>query len=310
MEKVAGLRRPLTGLGLVAMAQVVGFAVVYELTVQTLPGRRFADTSLRGALRLGSIAADTVDAVLDWVSAASLFGAMAAVATVALVRLARVQGLAAIGLMVTANATTWMLKEILLLRPDVGLDEVAPSTLNSLPSGHSTAVFSAAAALGFVAPPRARPVVVLVGTGAAAVTGLATMVAGWHRAGDSMAAFLVVGFWTTVAAGVVVVLGGPRGSARSAPGWAALRLPAVFSLGAVALGGLIALALDAVPPVRDSTPGSLLALLAAVLLVAGAAGAVAVGILGSLFLMDSAPRRPGASMRRGRHPGDGSGLPG
>ena len=33
MQTLTELRRPLTGLGLVAVAYVVGFAVVYELTV-------------------------------------------------------------------------------------------------------------------------------------------------------------------------------------------------------------------------------------------------------------------------------------
>ncbi len=288
MQTLTDRRRPLTGLVLVALAYVLGFAGVYELTVRTLSGRRFADLALRGALRAGSIAAGTVDAVLDVVSVAFLLGAMAIVATVALVRLARLQGLAAIGLMVTANATTWLLKEVLLQRPDIGLDEIAPSTHNSLPSGHSTAVFSAVVALAFVTPARGQPPVVLAGAGAATVTGLATMVAGWHRAGDSVAAFLVVGFWTTVAAGVVVVLRGSRESAPPPVSPHVLRWPAVLAVGALLLAGTIVLVLGAAQPVRDSTVGSLIALLAAVLAVSAAAGGAAVGILGSLLLRDSA----------------------
>ncbi len=294
MQKLTELRRPLTGLGLVAVAYVVAFAIVYELTVQTLPGRRFGDLSLRGALLAGAIAAGTVDAVLDVVSVASLLGAMAVVATVALVRLARLQGLAAIGIMVTANASTWLLKEVLLPRPDLGLDEIAPATLNSLPSGHSTAVFSAAAALAFVTPTRAQPPVVLAGAGAATATGLATMSAGWHRAGDSMAAFLVVGFWTTVAASLVVVLRSPGGLPPSRVTLGVLRWPAAYAVGALILAGTLALALDAAPPVRENIAGSLLALVAAILLVSGAASGAAVGILGSLRLMDPTAPKGGA----------------
>ncbi len=288
MQTTTELRRPLTGLGVVALACVVGVAAVYLLTVRTLPGRRFADLSLRGALDAGALAAGTVDAVLDVVSAASLLGAMAVVATVALVRLARVLGLAAVGLMVAANASTWLLKEVLLARPDVGLDEVAPATLNSLPSGHSTAVFSAVAALAFVTPARAQPTVVLAGAAAATVTGLATMVAGWHRAGDSMAAFLVVCFWTAVAAAAVVLVRGPRVPATASVSPTVLRWPSVVTVAALVLGGTVALGLQAAPVVRDSAAGSPLALVAAVLLVTAAAGAAAVGILGSLLLRDSA----------------------
>ncbi len=290
-----GLRRPLRGLGLLAVVYVGLFAAVYALTVQTLPGRRFGDLSLRGAILTGSITAGTVDAVLDVVSVASLLGAMAVVATVALVRLARLQGLAAIGIMVTANASTWLLKEVLLSRPDLGLDETAPVTLNSMPSGHTTAVFSAVAALAFVTPTRAQPPVVLAGAGVATATGLATMLAGWHRAGDSVAAFLVVGFWTTVAAAVVVVLRRPRGPASSPVTPAALRWPAAYAVGAVVVAGILALGLDAARLVADSTAGSLLALLAAVLLVSGAASGAAVGILGSLHLMEATVHDPGAA---------------
>ena len=194
----------------------------------------------------------------------------------------------------TANATTWLLKEVLLPRPDLGLDEVAPATLNSLPSGHSTAVFSAAAALAFVTPTRAQPPVVLAGAGAATATGLATMIAGWHRAGDSMAAFLVVGFWTSVAASAVVVLRRSRALSSSPVTPAMLRWPAAYAVAALVLAGILALALDAAPLVSDSTPGSLLALLAAVLLVSGAASGAAVGILGSLHLMDATVPEKGA----------------
>jgi membrane-associated phospholipid phosphatase len=290
------LRRPLAGLVLVAVAYGVGLAVVYGLTVQTLPGRRLGDLSLRGAVLTDTIMAGTVDAVLDVVSAASLLGAMAVVATVALVRLARPRGLAAVGIMVTANATTWLLKDVVLSRPDFGLDEITPATLNSLPSGHSTAVFSAVAALAFVLPARVRPPVMLVGAGAATLTGLATMVAGWHRAGDSVAAFMVVGFWTTVAAVVVVVLGARPGYHPSSVGATVLRWPAVFAVGAVVLGSALALALDAAPLLRDSIAGTGVAMLAAILLVSGAASGAAVGILGSLFLMDSADPEPGAAL--------------
>lgn len=288
-DRLTAVRRPLTGLALVASAYVVAFVIVYYATVHTQPGRHFGDAALRGALLTNRAVTGTVDAVLDVVSAASLVGAVAVVATVALVRLARLQGLAAIGLMVGANASTWLLKEVLLSRPDLGLDEVAPTTLNSMPSGHSTAVFSAVAALVFVLPPLWRPPTALFGAGVATLTGLATMSAGWHRAGDSMAAFLVVGFWTAAAAATVTLLG-ERREGRPGPTTrpALLRWLGVFAVGAVILGSAIALAMDAAPSLRDSAAGQVLDLVAAAVLISGTASGVVVGILVTLQLMESA----------------------
>ena len=188
-----GRSDPLVRIVLVGFAFGVGFLLVYYVTVRTIQGRLFGDASLRGALLTRSALADGSDTVLNVVSVASLLGAVALVATVALIRLERVRGLAAIGLLVGANVSTFVLKRYLLERPDLGIREVSPATLNSLPSGHATAVISASAALLFVVPTRWRYPTALAGLVVGTVTALATMSAGWHRAGDSMAAFLMVG---------------------------------------------------------------------------------------------------------------------
>ena len=99
-------------------------------------------------------------------------GAVAVVAIIALIRLDRIRGLAAIAVLVTANVATRLLKEHLLVRPDLGVDEVGPVTLNSLPSGHATAAFSAVAALLLVLPAAWRGSVALLGGGFATLTAL------------------------------------------------------------------------------------------------------------------------------------------
>ena len=129
--------RALMALGVLSAGYVGAFLLAYHLTVRTTSGRRFGDTSLRGALLTNRAVAGIVDTVLDVVSAASLFLVIAMVAAIALVRLDRLVGLAAVGLAVAANTTTWLLKGT-LPRPDLGLEEVTPATLNSMPSGHST----------------------------------------------------------------------------------------------------------------------------------------------------------------------------
>lgn len=259
-----------------ATAYAAGFVLVYYLSVRTVPGRRVSDASLRGAISSGASVRDTVDAILDIVSVGSLLGAVAVVALIALLRLDRVRGLAATSVLVTANVMTWLLKEHLISRPDLGVDEIAPATLNSLPSGHTTAAFSAVAALLIVLPAAVRVPVAMLGGAFATVTALATMFAGWHRPADAMAAFLVAGVCTMAAISLVVVLGGPRPHTTAR---APLRWGVPVSFGALVLGGTIAAGLTALGPIRDTLLGSLLAFLSAGLLIIGTLLAVLVSML-------------------------------
>lgn len=282
----------LAGIVLVGLGFALGFVLVYYVTVRTVQGRLFGDASLRGALLTRSALADGADTVLNVVSVASLLGAVALVATVALVRLERVLGLAAVGLLVGANVSTLVLKNYLLGRPDLRIPEVAPATLNSLPSGHATAVFSAFAALLFVVPTRWRYLASLAGLVVATVTALATMSAGWHRASDSVAAFLLVGVWTAIAAGVVLTVdtGDVRDRARFE--WPeSTRWLVVLCVASLALGLALGIALNTAGPIRDATPGSWLAFLVGCLLITGTGIAVLGGMLHVLDLMDT-PRSP------------------
>lgn len=277
----------LTRLGVLATVYAVLFAGLYFFTVRTVDGRLLGDASLRGALFTSPAVEDSVDAVLNVVSTASLLGAVALVAVIALLRLARFEGLAAVGMLVAANLSTMVLKDYLLTRPDLGLNEVAPATLNSLPSGHSTAAFSAVAALIFVLPRPWRSSAATIGAAYATVTGLATMSAGWHRAADAMAAFLLVGFWTTVAAMVVVAAGSASAPARSAEATASTaRWLGAAALGCLLLGAAMVASLVGAAPILDTTFGSWVAFTAAGLLIAGAAMGVLVGVLRALDLMD------------------------
>ncbi len=263
----------LARIGLVGLGFVGGFVLVYVVTVRTVEGRLFGDASLRGALLTRSALADASDVVLGVVSVASLLGALATVATIALVRLTPVGGVAAVGIMIGANGSAQVLKRFLLDRPDLGISEVAPATLNSLPSGHVTAVFSAVAAFVLVVPVRWRYAASLAGLLVALVTALATMSAGWHRAGDSMAAFLLVGAWAVVAA-VVVLVAEPRRAADPPFEWpSSVRWLVAAFVGAAGLGLGLGALLDAVGPLRDAPLGSFVAFCVGGLLI------VATGIL-------------------------------
>lgn len=280
----------LTWAAATATVYAVAFVLVYYLSVRTVRGRLVSDASLRGAISSGSSVQDTVEAILDIVSVGSLLGAIAVVAVIALVRLDRVRGLASIAVLVTANVSTWLLKEHLITRPDLGLDEVAPATLNSLPSGHTTAAFSAVAALLIVLPAAVRVPAAVLGGSFATVTASATMFAGWHRPADAMAAFLVVGVCTMGAIAVMVVLGGagPQASSRVRLHWWV-----ALSVGALILGGTLALGLSALAPIRDTLLGSLMAFLSAGLLVVGTILGVLAGMLRVLEVAEADGGRAG-----------------
>ena len=288
MRFVRGRRGSALRILLVGLLFGVAFAVVYYLTVRTLQGRLFGDASLRGALLTRSVMADSADTVLDVISVASLLAAVALVAMVALVQLARIQGLAAVGLLVGANLSTLLLKSYLLERPDFGIREVSPATLNSLPSGHVTAVFSAVAALMLVLPPRWRQPVALAGLVAAIITALATMSAGWHRAGDAMTALLVVGVWTAIAAGAVLIGVGAHPADPASLTWpSSARWLAVTSTGSFVLGLTLGAALNAAGHVRDATLGTGIAFLVSGLLIVGTGTVVLLGMLYVLAVMDT-----------------------
>ncbi len=295
---VSDISRPLAGIIVVGLVFAAGFVLVYVVTVRTVRGRLFGDASLRGAL-LTRAAAAGADTILNAVSVASLLGAVAMVATVALIRLERVRGLAAIGLLAGANLSALLLKGYLLDRPDLGLREVSPATLNSLPSGHATAVLSAFAALLFVTATTWRYPTALVGLLAATLTALATMSAGWHRAGDSMAAFLLVGVWTVIAAVPVVVAEASRSGTRPGFEWPpSARWLAVASAGLFTLGIAMGAALDAAGPIRGATLGSWVAFIVGGLLITGTGIVVVLGMLEVLAVVDAA-----SSPERRRSPG-------
>ncbi|HZW43187.1 MAG TPA: phosphatase PAP2 family protein [Dermatophilaceae bacterium] len=258
----------------------VGFVTVYALTVRTAPGRQFGDASLRGALLTRSGVAAAVDTVLGVVSVAALLGGITVVAMVALARLQRVPGGVAVGLVLAANASTWLLKNHLLSRPDLGLSEVTPATLNSLPSGHTTAVFSIAVAMLFVVPPRWRRTVAFAGGAASIVLALATMSAGWHRAGDSIAAFALVGAWAGLGALVVTALDAEvsRGVHRNGTDFLSRRWLVALTAGTGGVAACLAAGLVLIPVLRASAVGAMAAFLAGALLIVAAAVAVLIGV--------------------------------
>ncbi|MEO9137588.1 MAG: phosphatase PAP2 family protein [Jatrophihabitans sp.] len=277
-------RTPIVQAGVLAVLALAMFALVYWATVRTEPGRLFGDASLRGAIRTQSGLTNGVDQILGIVSVASLLAGIAAIALVALTRLRRSAGLVAVGIVAAANASTWVLKRYLLPRPDFGLAEISPATHNSLPSGHTTAVFSVVVAVLFVVPAQWRSRVALAGGATAVVVGLATMSAGWHRAGDSVAAFFLVDLWAAVGAVVAVVVGKVRrrNYLEDETPYRPPRRPFLIVAGAAVGGLMLATALVLVGSLRSSGAGSAFAFVAGALFIAAGAALALFAVLAVL----------------------------
>ena len=100
-----------------------------------------------------------------------------------------------------AIGTTQLLKHVLLTRPDFNFG----TAMNSFPSGHTTTAAAAMALMYVISPPKLRPAVGPLAWTFATVTGLATLICGWHRPSDIAAGFVVAGLWMVLACAILQV---------------------------------------------------------------------------------------------------------
>jgi membrane-associated phospholipid phosphatase len=188
----------------VAVTALIGFAVTCWLALFTARGQQYDETARQVLASTSSDTNTQLVELLQRISVVSAGIALAALLVVALVRGRLRVALAAAVLVAGANVSTELLKHYVLDRPDLGVG----TTSNSLPSGHTTVVFSLVLAAVLVAPRALRWLVALAGAGVGALAGLATVIAGWHRPADVIAAMLVTVIWAAVVSAVVA--GRPR----------------------------------------------------------------------------------------------------
>ena len=193
------------GVALAAVAALVG---VYVAFVQTHRGQRWDQLAL---YHLGQsvVPRDAVRTLLETVTVGGVAVILVVFVSVALVRRRWVLACAAVALVVGANLTTEVLKHDLLNRPDMGYGQ-----LNSLPSGHMTVVASLILAGLLVVPRGARWLVALAGSLAVTVTAVGTVVAGWHRPSDVVAALAITLAWGALIVAVLALTQGVEESTR------------------------------------------------------------------------------------------------
>lgn len=232
---------------LATVACVAALAATYLFFVRTTTGQFIDESALVEAVELSGTAGKAATKLLDWLPALSVVIASVVVVFVTVLRRRWAAAGIAIAACVGANLATQILKDMLPVRPDRGVETLE---LNSLPSGHTTMAASAAAAVFLMVSPRWRPLAGYLGGSFAVATGVSTLINQWHRPADVVAAFLVVGAFL-VPAGWLVMRSGPEWNVWDGYNrhWASARvwvaLPVVTGLAAA---GVAAYALLSIGP--------------------------------------------------------------
>ncbi|SIL32586.1 PA-phosphatase-like phosphoesterase [Mycobacteroides abscessus subsp. abscessus] len=106
-----------------------------------------------------------------------------------------VPALVGLGVALCANISAQVLKNLVISKPNFGIQEAA---LNSAPSGHTTFAAAAAAALFIASPKKLRPAVALLGAVISFAAGFSTIINGWHRPADVITAIILTSIWTVI----------------------------------------------------------------------------------------------------------------
>ena len=187
-----------------ALLCVVAFAALYLFFVRDVTGQAIDQLAFNGA-EDGTTGTTVTQRLLDLIP--SVMVAVGAIVSliIATVRRAWFPLVVAVTAAMAAVVTTQLLKNVVLTRPDLGVDGYDP---NSFPSGHTTVAAASALVVFLVASPHTRWLAGTVGAAFAVAAGVSTLVSLWHRPSDVIAALLVVAFWGCVAGAVLTRSGG------------------------------------------------------------------------------------------------------
>lgn len=230
----AGLRTT-RRLALLSLGAASGAAATYLVTVGTRAGQLMGELILGG--RPAFEQATTAENILGIMSRSSLALGTIVIVAIALLQRRRQLAGAALIVVIGANVTTQILKEVLLDRADL-LDGLFYPLPNSFPSGHATAAASIAVGLILVVPPLLRAPVVVLSAVVIAVVGVSTLVTGWHRMADAVGGTFVASSW---GAGLGALLAWRHGVERAGPraaelGRAGARISIALGAGLVIFG--------------------------------------------------------------------------
>lgn len=223
------------------MALLIVGAVATWLTwryfVGTSEGQRVDNASFVGAEIGQNVLWRAAEPILDVVSVSFVVLVLVAAALIAIMRRRWLLALQVTVLVGGANVTTQALKHVVWEREN--LAATSGALMNSLPSGHTTVAASVAAALLLVVPRGMRAGVAVLAAGYASATGVATMIGGWHRPSDAVAAITVVLAWAGLTITLTALLSPERTNPASGAG-ASTALAAGLLIVAGAVTGAVA----------------------------------------------------------------------
>jgi membrane-associated phospholipid phosphatase len=212
------------------------FALTYVGFVRTVRGQSFDDVAFSGRIHESARVIDFSNSRLHALTIGSLLGAISMIIAIAVIRVRPRLGVAVAILVGGSVASAEVIKH-LLPRPRLTAF-VGGQTFNTFPSGHTTVAASLAVAFMMVVPARWRSVLGLFAGAYAIVIGMSTLSAGWHRASDAAAAYLLVAVWTSaVCIALILWQGWEPPDLRHR--WLIVRGPVattLFAAGAAAMG--------------------------------------------------------------------------
>lgn len=176
----------------IALLAAVGEGLIIRIFVLGVGGQRVDQTAFDGSNLGRSRLLQVAHPVLEVVSVSFVVIVLMLTALIALLRRRWRLCLQVVIIMIGANLAAQVLKE-LLVRPELGVEGPMGTfpSLNTLPSGHTTVAASAAIAVLLVVPQRLRGLIGLLGAAYVAATGVSTLIGGWHRPSDVVAALLL-----------------------------------------------------------------------------------------------------------------------
>ncbi|MEU8900605.1 phosphatase PAP2 family protein [Nocardia sp. NPDC048505] len=210
---------------LLAVGFFAAAALVYGVTAWTTAGQEWDQQVFLAARSRLSVLPVPAWARIPWVSSPAMWiGTATLIGLLGVVCGLRWRTMLYLAFPPSMILLARLLRTVVLDRPQ--LDGAAQwAAANAAPSGHATAAVAVAVVLVKVAPALLRPWIAVVVAGWATLIGVQLVVAGWHRPGDVLLAFLLVGAFADL---LPTVRDDPTGSARAGrdPAAARVRAPA------------------------------------------------------------------------------------